>query len=60
MTYTVSSDRLPWKPGTRLEDSDLEGSNIAALVEGGHLVESPKKTKIPAEPDQPTPVSEEE
>lgn len=60
MTYIVSSDRLRWKPGKRLEVSDLEGSNIAALVEAGHLVEAPKKTNPPAEPDAPTPPSEEE
>jgi hypothetical protein len=60
-SYIVTSDRLRWRSGKRLEASDLEGSNIAALIAGGHLAEAPsKKTIIPAEPDAPTPTSEEE
>lgn len=53
MSWTVTSDRLSWKRGTRLMESDLAGCNIAALVEGGHLrpTPEPKTTKRPAQPE---------
>ena len=57
MTYVVSSDRLRWKPGKRLEASDLEGCNIDALVAGGHLAIAPKSS--PIKQDAPTPSEEE-
>lgn len=37
MTYTVTSDRMAWPAGTVLHADDLAGSNIEALVAGGHL-----------------------
>lgn len=60
MSYIVTSDRLRWKRGERLDASALEGSNIAALLEAGHLEAAPKKINSPAKPDAPTAPSEEE
>lgn len=39
--YVVTSERLKWKPATRLSVDDLDGCNIAALVEAGHLAPAP-------------------
>jgi hypothetical protein len=39
MAYTVNSDIfVPASLGSTVTDSDLEGCNIDALVEAGHLV----------------------
>jgi len=56
MSWKVKSDRLPWAAGTVLNDADLAGCNIAALVAGNHL--SPVKAttkKTPAVAPEPTP-----
>lgn len=45
-TYTVSSDRLAgYKSGDTVSASELESSNIDALIDAGHLtpVSAPSK-----------------
>jgi len=45
-TYKVLSDNMVWPQGTTISDSDLEGLNVQALVDGGHLkAENSKPTK---------------
>jgi hypothetical protein len=49
--YIVTSARLAgFEPGDIVTDSDLDGSSINALIEGGHIstqsVKKPAKTKI--------------
>ena len=49
--YLVTSTRLAgFEPGDIVTDSDLKGSNIEALIKGGHIstqsVKKPAKTKI--------------
>ena len=47
--YLVTSTRLAgFEPGDIVTDSDLEGSNIEALIEGGHI--STQSVKKPAKP----------
>lgn len=52
MRYMVFSDRLEWPPGTVLddEDTDLTHLNVAALVEGSHLIEYEEYMREYAEP----------
>ena len=35
--YLVNSDRLIWPSGTVIDTTDLEHSNIDALLTGGHI-----------------------
>lgn len=43
-SYTVSSDLVAGKNlGDTISDVELEGCNIAALLEAGHLVETTSK-----------------
>jgi len=55
MSWTVISSRLRWPEGTRLGKSDLDGCNIEALVQGGHLVPASenykKRTPVAPVPD---------
>jgi hypothetical protein len=37
MMWTVTSHRLSWSFGSEVGADDLEGCNIDALVQGGHL-----------------------
>ena len=47
--YIVTSARLAgFKPGDIVTDSDLDGSSIEALIEGGHI--STQSVKKPAKP----------
>lgn len=47
--YKVLSDMIAGcEPGDTIDDNDLEGCNIAALVESGHLAEA-KSTKADKE-----------
>ncbi len=46
MSYKVISENLAdHAPGDILTEEDLEGINIAALIEGGHIIKNttPKK-----------------
>ncbi len=45
-TYTVTSDRFAgFRRGDTVTDKDLEGVDVEALVEGGHLsTQSAKKS----------------
>jgi len=48
--YIVTSNRLVgYEPGDVITDADLEGANIDALIEAGHLstqsAKKPAKTK---------------
>jgi hypothetical protein len=47
--YTVISDKTTLgKPGTAVDSKDLEGYNVDALIEGGHIaVATSKKTETP-------------
>ena len=47
--YIVTSTRLAgFEPGDIVTDSDLEGSNIEALIEGGHIsTQTVKKSAKP-------------
>lgn len=39
-TYKVTSDRTSLgSMGATVDDADLEGVNVAALIEGGHISE---------------------
>jgi hypothetical protein len=51
MMWSVMSNRLAWPAGTVLGADDLEGCNIEALVQGGHLAVA----QMPSEqvPDSP-------
>jgi ribosomal protein L12E/L44/L45/RPP1/RPP2 len=51
MSYSVMSHRLAWPVGTVLSADDLEGCNIDALLQGGHLAAA----EMPSEqtPDSP-------
>ena len=40
MNYKVTSDRMPWPAGQIVTDDDLEGCNIEALLDGGHLAKA--------------------
>ena len=49
-TYIVTSHRLVgYEPGDTIDEGDLNGTNIQALIEGGHIsthsVKKPAKTK---------------
>jgi hypothetical protein len=61
MMYVVTSDRLGWPRGTKVDEGDLSG-NIAMLVQAGHLapvLDEPKsKTKAKLVPVQPEPVDD--
>ena len=47
--YLVTSTRLAgFNPGDIVTDSDLKGSNIQALIKGGHI--STQSVKKPAKP----------
>lgn len=49
-SYKIVSDMIPGKqPGDTISDQDLEGCNIEALVEAGHLVGDPKSSKADKE-----------
>lgn len=49
MTYEVLSDRLRWAAGSTVSASELDGCNIAALIESGHLAPvAAKPSKIKA------------
>jgi len=49
MTYTVNSDTfVPASLGSTVTDSDLEGCNIDALIEAGHLVPNESSTSVKA------------
>ena len=43
MKYEVTSGRLEWEPGTTVDDKDLDGYNVEALIAGGHLSAVEKK-----------------
>ena len=43
MKYEVTSGRLEWEPGTTLDDKDLDGFDVEALIAGGHLSAVEKK-----------------
>ena len=45
-TYKVLTDRLSvGKKNTTLDESALEGANIQALIDAGHIAPSPKNAK---------------
>ena len=49
-TYIVTSHRLVgYEPGDTIDEGDLNGTNIQALIQGGHIstqsVKKPAKTK---------------
>ena len=45
-TYKVTSDNFAkGAKGSTVSDADLEGLNISALIEGGHLSEVKSKTE---------------
>jgi hypothetical protein len=46
MMWTVLSHRLSWPSGTSVSAADLEGCNIGALVQGGHLALAQDDSKI--------------
>jgi hypothetical protein len=48
-TYIVTSHRLVgYEPGDIIEEGDMNGSNIQALIEGGHIsTQSDKKSAKP-------------
>jgi hypothetical protein len=48
MNYRVTSDRMPWKSGQIVTDDDLEGCNIEALLDGGHLAKARNTKPEPA------------
>lgn len=59
MNYEVLSGRLSWPQGSVVSTEELEGCNIALLVQAGHLAPHVEpKTKplntaqTPAEPDE--------
>jgi ribosomal protein L12E/L44/L45/RPP1/RPP2 len=37
MTYEVLSERLRWPAGSTVSTSELQGCNIDALIDAGHL-----------------------
>lgn len=39
ITYLVTSDRLSRSKGETFSDDELSGTNVAALIAGGHLQE---------------------
>jgi ribosomal protein L12E/L44/L45/RPP1/RPP2 len=47
MTYQVLSDRLRWAAGSTVSASELDGCNIAALVDAGHLAPVAVKSSKP-------------
>jgi len=54
--YLVTSARLAgYSPGDVVSDADLEGSNIDALIEAGHL-----STQTPKKPAKPKDIETEE
>ena len=50
MSYRVLSGRLGFEAGSVVDDDDLAGCNIEALVQGGHLVpvSIARKSETPA------------
>lgn len=45
-TYKVLSNKLVWPQGTTISDKELDGLNVQALVDGGHIkAENSKPTK---------------
>lgn len=48
-TYKVLSSKLVWPQGTTIGDKELEGFNVQALVDGGHLKAENSKTKADKE-----------
>lgn len=45
-SYKILSDRLTvGKQGQIIDEAQLEGANISALVEGGHIAPVANKTK---------------
>jgi hypothetical protein len=53
MTYRVTSDRIGFEAGAIVDEVDLTGCNIAALIQGGHLEpvtkdSSKRKSETPA------------
>jgi len=54
--YLVTSARLAgYSPGDVVSDADLEGSNIDALIEAGHI-----STQTPKKPAKPKDIETEE
>lgn len=43
MKYEITSGRLAWEPGTTIDDKDLDGQDVEALIAGGHLSAVEKK-----------------
>ena len=54
MTWTVTSDRLPWPRGEAVAAKHLVGCNIDALVAAGHLapVTNSRPAAAPQEDDK--------
>jgi len=50
MRYRVQSDRMAWPQGSTISADDLQGCNIVALVEGGHLEPAEATGAVPDEP----------
>ena len=53
MTWVVTSNRLAWALGERVDADALAGCNIGALVEAGHLApvqDEPKRKRMPVTP----------
>jgi hypothetical protein len=48
MTWTVSSNRLPWPEGQEVSRDDLASCNIMALEAGGHLTPVTRKKPLVA------------
>ena len=40
MNYKVTSDRLQWDAGQIVTEDDLDGCNIEALLDSGHLAKA--------------------
>lgn len=48
-TYKVLSDNLTWPQGSTIDDEKLEGLNVQALIDGGHIKPENSKTKTDKE-----------
>lgn len=44
-TYKVLSDNVTWPQGSTVTDEQLDGLNVQALIDGGHLKPETSNTK---------------
>lgn len=49
MKYEVISGRLSWEPGTTVDEAELAGLNVDALIAGGHIAAVEKKKAAKAD-----------